>query len=204
MTITVANGGKVAVTLKHPFYTPDRGWVESANLKTGDTLLQRDGTTATIVAVTSRAVTTTVYNLSVENDHNYYVGASRLLVHNCPPTDDDAIDGIVWRALGEGEDPAIGLTARAPWQTDVSPLSHVAGKRLTPWISTSKLPSVAFEKYNGGHGVVAIDLSRIASRVEDVSGGILGGGRFSKYAQRDQEVLIHQFIPPDSIIGVWP
>ncbi|MER6630956.1 DUF6531 domain-containing protein [Streptomyces sp. NPDC000987] len=119
------------------------------------------------------------------------------------PTDADTVPGIVFRALSEGEDPALGLTARAPDNINVSPLSHVAGKKLSPWISTAKLPSVAFEKYNGGHGVVAIDLSKIPGRVEDVSGGFPGKGRIDLYAKKDQEVLIFQKIPREAIIGVW-
>ncbi len=85
MTITLTDGGKVPVTTEHPFYTPDRGWVESGDLKVGDKLLQRDGKTAVIAEITRITKTTTVYNFAVANDHNYYVGASNLLVHNCPP-----------------------------------------------------------------------------------------------------------------------
>jgi hypothetical protein len=69
-------------------------------------------------------------------------------------------------------------------------LLHVAAKRNSPWISTSKLPSVAFYNYiREGYGVAAIDLSRIANRVEDVSGEIVGEGRFEQYARRHHEVL---------------
>lgn len=83
MTITLVGGGVVAVTSEHPFYTPDRGWVESGDLKPGDKLLQRDGKTAYILSITHTPTATTVYNFSVETDHNYYVGSSSLLVHNC-------------------------------------------------------------------------------------------------------------------------
>jgi hypothetical protein len=85
----------------------------------------------------------------------------------------------------------------------MEPLSHVAGKQASPWISTSRLPSVAFEKYNRGNGVVAIDLSKVTSHVEDISGGIPGGGRFGSWAKRDQEVLIHGEVTPDAIMGFW-
>ncbi|WP_166665506.1 polymorphic toxin-type HINT domain-containing protein [Kribbella caucasensis] len=85
LTIKLAGGGEVPVTSEHPFYTPDRGWLESGDLKPGDKLLQRDGKTAVVAAITHSPITTTVYNFSVENDHNYYVGPSSLLVHNCPP-----------------------------------------------------------------------------------------------------------------------
>ncbi|NDZ77727.1 hypothetical protein G3I19_04135 [Streptomyces sp. SID10853] len=136
--------------------------------------------------------------------HNPHTWADPLGLFGCDyPTDADAFPGIVFRSLAKGEEPALGLTARQPDAVDVSPLSHVAGKKLTPWISTTKLPSAAFEKYNGGFGVVAIDLSKITGRVEDVSAGFPGKGRFDLYARKDQEVLIHQHVPPEAIIGVW-
>jgi hypothetical protein len=95
------------------------------------------------------------------------------------------------------------LNARAPDAVDVSPLSHVAGKRQSPWISTSKLPGTAFDKYDQGFGVVAIDLSRVPGRIEDVSDGFPGKGRIDLYARKDQEVLIFQHVPADAIVGYW-
>jgi hypothetical protein len=137
--------------------------------------------------------------------HYVLAGDASVLVHNCAaiPTNADAFPGFVWRALREGEDPAVGLSARAPGVRGVEPLSHVAGKSESPWISTSKLPGVAFEKYNSGHGVVAIDLSKVASRIKDISGGFPGKGRFDAWARADQEVLIEDRIPAEAIIGHW-
>ncbi|MFE6926351.1 RHS repeat-associated core domain-containing protein [Nocardia sp. NPDC057663] len=66
--------------------------------------------------------------------------------------------------------PGTRAFARDPDALGVTPLSHVAGKQDSPWISTSKLPETAFSKYNGVNGIVAIDLSRVAS-FTDVSGG---------------------------------
>ncbi|MFD7500380.1 putative T7SS-secreted protein [Streptomyces sp. NPDC059850] len=124
------------------------------------------------------------------------------LAPDCHP-DAEPMPGVVFRALTKGEDPALGLTARAPDATHVSPLSHVAGKRQSPWISTSMLPETALGKYNSGNGVVAIDLSRVPSRIEDVSSGFPGKGRIDLYAKKDQEVLIFQHVPADAIIGYW-
>jgi len=80
---------------------------------------------------------------------------------------------VVYRGLAEGEDAAAGLTARAPG-ADVSPMSHVAGKGASPWISTSKSLDVATSKY-GKFGVVGIDLSKVSGDIVDVSGGVPGG-----------------------------
>jgi RHS repeat-associated protein len=130
---------------------------------------------------------------------------------NKSKADDDRPDGpdpdgnIVYRALAENDDPARGLTARDPGNVGVSPLSHVAGKKMTPWISTTKNPSVAFGKYNKGHGVVAIDLRRIPYRYVDISSGPFPSSRrHSAYARKDSEVLVWQNVPARAIVGHWP
>ena len=109
----------------------------------------------------------------------------------------------VYRSLADGEDASKGLTARAPDATDVSELSHVAGKRDSPWISTTKDSNTAINKYNNGStdGVVRIDLNKLPSnvKVSDISNGIPNGGRFSNYAVKDLEVLLQGYIPPSAI-----
>jgi hypothetical protein len=61
----------------------DRGrWVEARDLKTGDTLLGRSGEGLVITAVSSRYENTEVYNLEIEDHHNYAVHRKGLLVHN--------------------------------------------------------------------------------------------------------------------------
>jgi tRNA(Ser,Leu) C12 N-acetylase TAN1 len=88
--------------------------------------------------------------------------------------------------LAEGENPAEGLTARAPGATDVSRISHVAGKVANPWISTTKSLAVATTKY-GKFGVVGIDLSRVSNEIVDISGGFPETpGMFSDWAAADQ------------------
>ena len=83
MTITASDGAKVTVTEEHPFYVAGLGWVMSGDLKLGDQLAQRDGSSTTITAISVQAADTTVYNFTVEGDHNYYVTEAQLLVHNC-------------------------------------------------------------------------------------------------------------------------
>lgn len=103
----------------------------------------------------------------------------------------------VYRGLAKGEDVAAGLSARAPGAGN-SAISHVAGKRETQWISTTKDAETAIGKY-GENGAVRIDLNKVSSEVLDVSGGFPNGGRMSNWARRDQEVLIRDFIPPNAI-----
>ncbi|MCU6501539.1 Ig-like domain-containing protein [Rugamonas sp. A1-17] len=103
----------------------------------------------------------------------------------------------VYRGLAAGEDAGAGLTARMPGAGN-SELSHVAGKRDTQWISTTKSLDIALSKY-GENGVVRIDLSKVGSSISDVSGGFKNGGRMSNWARRDQEVLIKDAIPASAI-----
>lgn len=82
----------------------------------------------------------------------------------------------------------------------MSPISHVAGKVESPWISTSKSLATATTKY-GKNGVVGIDLSKVTSELVDVSGGFPGGGMISNWGKADQEVLIRDSVPPEAIFS---
>jgi hypothetical protein len=121
MTITLVGGGVVAVTTEHPFYTPDRGWVESGDLKPGDKLLQRNGKTARIRSITHASTTTTVYNFSVANDHNYYVGPASLLVHNCPTDPPGESKGSTGRT---------NLSPHEQWMIDLAKQNPEHGERI--------------------------------------------------------------------------
>jgi hypothetical protein len=200
----------ITATEGHPFWVPDlKKWLKADELKPGQWLRTGSGTWVQVNAVSAWTQQAAVYNLTVDRAHTYYVlaGAAPVLVHNCGsrPDGPDPDGNIVYRALAENEDPAMGLTARAPGNAGVSPLSHVAGKKLSPWISTSKNPSIAFDKYNKGHGVVAIDLRRIPYSYADISSGPFPSSRrHSAYARKDSEVLVWQNIPAEAIVGHWP
>lgn len=200
----------ISATDGHPFWVADsQEWVDAGQLKAGQWLQTSAGTWVQITAIRSYSETTRVHNLTVQDPHTYYVlaGATPVLVHNCGsrPDGPDPDGNIVYRALAENDDHKMGLTARAPGNAGVSPLSHVAGKKLTPWISTTKKPSIAFGKYNQGHGVVAIDLRRIPYSYVDISSGPFPSSRrHSAYARKDSEVLVWQNIPAEAIVGHWP
>jgi hypothetical protein len=102
--------------------------------------------------------------------------------------------------MAAGEDPAEGLSARAPGIGN-SPASHIAGARQTQWISTTKDLAIARDVF-GENGVVQIDLSKVPGTVIDVSEGITGLPRnamLSNWARKFKEVLVQDFIPPDAI-----
>jgi RHS repeat-associated protein len=133
--------------------------------------------------------------------------ASMLLLLSPGGWEEDALaeGNFVYRGLAEGEDAPceFGLTARDPQATN-DPLSHVAGRQRSQWISTTKSLDVAQTRY-GRHGVVRIDLSRVPGRVVDLSNGIPGVPRhymLSRWAAKQQEVLIQGRVPPGAISRV--
>ena len=61
--------------------TPGR-WVDAGDLQVGDLLLLKNGTHAPIEEISFESKTEVVYNLQVEDLHNYAVGQAAVLVHN--------------------------------------------------------------------------------------------------------------------------
>ncbi len=200
----------VKSTPHHEIWSETRKrWVGVGDLAPGEHLHSVGAVPAVVRDVVLSSGPRFMWDLTVADVHTYYVSAANtsVLVHNCGgrPSGPDPNGNIVYRALAEGEGPATGLTARDPSAAGVSPLSHVAGKRNTPWISTSKNPDIAFDKYNNGYGVVAIDLSRIPYSYVDISSGPFPSSRrHSSYARKDSEVLIWQRVPAEAIVGYWP
>ena len=81
--ITV-NGNKTITTPKHKFYVIDKGWVRAAELEEGDVLnsLNNGKLEITKIKQVKHDVPVNVYNLTVEDLHNYLVSSDQLLVHN--------------------------------------------------------------------------------------------------------------------------
>ncbi|WP_405608193.1 RHS repeat-associated core domain-containing protein [Streptomyces sp. NBC_01508] len=85
--ITLAGGKTSTLTAAdgHPFWVPALGrWIEADELTAGQWLQTSTGTWVQITAVTHHTERTTVYNLTVDDLHTYYVlaGATPVLVHN--------------------------------------------------------------------------------------------------------------------------
>ncbi|MFJ3907307.1 RHS repeat-associated core domain-containing protein [Streptomyces vinaceus] len=77
---------RVTATDGHPFWVPALGdWVKATDLEAGEWLSTSSGTWVQVTAVKRWTQQKTVHNLTVANQHTYYVlaGATPLLVHNC-------------------------------------------------------------------------------------------------------------------------
>ncbi len=74
----------IICTDEHPFFVND-GWKEAKDLRQGDSLFAFSGAKLRIDSVYqfNTDTATTVYNLEVAGNSNYYVSASGVLVHNC-------------------------------------------------------------------------------------------------------------------------
>lgn len=88
LTIVGSDGvsGSVVATSGHPFWVPDaRKWVDAGDLQPGQWLQTSSGTWVQITAVQHDHREQTVYNLTVNSAHTYYVyaGAADVLTHNC-------------------------------------------------------------------------------------------------------------------------
>lgn len=80
-------GGLLTCSQNHRFYTDGRKWVPASKLSS-EKLMTLDATSSTLhpsaaqVQASSRREPVNVYNLMVESNHNYFVGADAILCHN--------------------------------------------------------------------------------------------------------------------------
>ncbi|QDH21604.1 polymorphic toxin-type HINT domain-containing protein [Saccharibacillus brassicae] len=69
-------------TYNHPFWVVGKGWVFVKDLKSGDLLEQSDGKTLEVGTIEVQQRQTTVYNMTVEGFHTYFVSGLGIWVHN--------------------------------------------------------------------------------------------------------------------------
>jgi len=76
------DNGSVITTPDHPFYTSDLGWVEAGQLGAGAHVRTTSGT-AIVQSVHVEAYAGTLWDLTVDGAHTFFVGPGEWLVHNC-------------------------------------------------------------------------------------------------------------------------
>lgn len=89
LTHVFVDGEEIISTPSHPFYSPVKGWTAACKLRAGDILQTVNGEYVVVEWVQHELLENPVkvYNFQVEDDHTYYVGDNRILVHNlCQPT----------------------------------------------------------------------------------------------------------------------
>ncbi|WP_246036453.1 polymorphic toxin-type HINT domain-containing protein [Cellulomonas telluris] len=135
LTLVGSGGGgppgdtTITATDGHLFLTADGDWVPAGDLKTGDQLVDPDGTPVTLAATTHRSQTATVHNLTVDTDHTYTVtttDGTDVVTHNDDIRDsfDDAQD--INSCPRRGPEPAAGGPRAVP---DPDPQYTASGAR---------------------------------------------------------------------------
>ncbi len=74
--------GTSTTTEEYPFLTTDRGFVGAEDLRIGEQIRQLDGGYGVVVALQHIFGVAVRYNLTVQDDHTYAVGADQWVVHN--------------------------------------------------------------------------------------------------------------------------
>ena len=82
------NGEIIESTAGHEYYEVSKGWIAARQLRPGDVVLNSNNEEMIVEKVELNLFNgrelTTVYNLTVKDNHNYYVGETSILVHNVP------------------------------------------------------------------------------------------------------------------------
>lgn len=72
-------------TYNHPFWVEGKGWTYVKDLKVGDLLVQSNGNTLKIDSIELLHKQVTVYNMTVDEFHTYFVSDLGIWVHNTGP-----------------------------------------------------------------------------------------------------------------------
>lgn len=79
--IELESGEQIIATQEHPFYV-DTNWVTVAELQVGMSLITDKQKQIKITGINLDTAARTVYNIDVIGNDNYYIGNSKVLVHN--------------------------------------------------------------------------------------------------------------------------
>jgi RHS repeat-associated protein len=76
------DGEHIETTPEHPFYVEGAGWVPAGALWVGAAVRRENGQPGVVQQVTFDQQAQTMYNLTVETAHTFFVGQQQILVHN--------------------------------------------------------------------------------------------------------------------------
>lgn len=93
----------ISATPDHPFYVPQKGFVEAVNLRAGDILCTVNGEYVIVEQIQHEILEAPieVYNFRVANNHTYFVGGVSVGVHNafCGPVQPGSPESYLQEAL---------------------------------------------------------------------------------------------------------
>jgi hypothetical protein len=82
LLLQMDGGEMVETTAEHRFAAEERGFVSAGQLRPGDRLSTHNQRDAAVVSTRARSADATVYNLSVDRLHTFFIGGAGLWVHN--------------------------------------------------------------------------------------------------------------------------
>lgn len=81
--LTLENDEAIVATWSHPIYVKGVGEVQVQSLKVGDILVNKDNNEIRIININKqKIIDKPVYEIWVENNRNYFVGDSSILVYS--------------------------------------------------------------------------------------------------------------------------
>ncbi|MEK8022132.1 MAG: RHS repeat-associated core domain-containing protein, partial [Candidatus Parabeggiatoa sp.] len=107
VNLTLENGETLETTEEHPFYIKDKGWNLAKSLEVGQALQLHNDKTIVIQEIFTQVRLERVYNLTIANTHNYFVGQDGVLVHNAKRKKCQGVTSITehfrqWEEYGKG------------------------------------------------------------------------------------------------------
>jgi hypothetical protein len=133
--------GSIETTPNHPFFTADRGWVQAGSLAIGELIRTDSGRFAAVLGFTVEATPSTMWDLTVDGAHSFFVGPGAVLVHNCGGA---AMQGDA-RVAAEMAHPPVGPGRVIPFVRPVFdapdplsvPLPPAGGPMLQRWLAAT-------------------------------------------------------------------
>ena len=114
LKLTFSDGQSITTTAAHPFYVDGKGFTPAGRLAVGNAIVTRAGPPVKVMAIEREALAT-VYNLTVDGDHTYFVGDvdGGVWVHNAPcrATAEQIAQGHAWdkHVVDRGEFGGMGI-----------------------------------------------------------------------------------------------
>ncbi|MDX1934679.1 MAG: polymorphic toxin-type HINT domain-containing protein [Capsulimonadales bacterium] len=153
----------VKTTPEHPFAVKGKGYVEAGRLQPGDVLETQDSKVVTVERTEVRNEAQLVYNLEVENAHNFFVGKNAMLVHNGGDCVPEIIEHIPTRSAAQA-DPvnfeAMTRGERQNWMNLLRDIKENGIKRPVDFIEDPEAPG-KFWILDGNHRTQAAQFSGI-------------------------------------------
>jgi hypothetical protein len=138
LELRLSNGEVLQPTPPHRFYSETRqDWVAAGGLRIGECLRTASGQAVTVESVGLKAGEHRVYNLEVEQEHQFFVGESGVLVHNAYWSKNGVDFSHPDLPLRNGEGPTQGIF------NDTKPLFSGSDGGDAPQVFASRIPELS-------------------------------------------------------------